>query len=89
MVEIHYHLLPAVDDGAKSIEESIEMVNRSLAEGVTHLVCTPHANHRFGYRQQLNLQKLAQIQDAIGDKMKLGIGCVFHLSQPNLEQLFQ
>jgi protein-tyrosine phosphatase len=41
-VDIHSHVLPAVDDGSPSMEISLEMLLRALAEGIDTLVLTPH-----------------------------------------------
>jgi protein-tyrosine phosphatase len=42
MVDIHSHILPNIDDGASSLEESIEMLEASVASGVDAIVATPH-----------------------------------------------
>lgn len=42
MVDIHTHILPQVDDGSKSFEDSIKMINDSLAQGIKHIILTPH-----------------------------------------------
>ncbi len=42
MVDIHCHILPDVDDGAESIEESLAMLEKSAAAGVEIVVATPH-----------------------------------------------
>ena len=44
MVDIHSHILPEVDDGSHSIEESVEMCRASAQDGVTIMVATPHAH---------------------------------------------
>jgi protein-tyrosine phosphatase len=41
-VDIHCHLLPALDDGAKSIEESLAMARMAVADGIETIVATPH-----------------------------------------------
>ena len=46
MVDIHCHILPALDDGAKSLDESVEMAEMAIADGITHVVATPHASMR-------------------------------------------
>ena len=47
MIDIHSHCLPALDDGAKNVSESIDMLTDSYSQGVERCVCTPHANvHR-------------------------------------------
>lgn len=40
--DIHSHLIPGIDDGARTIEESVEMVGQLSALGFTHLITTPH-----------------------------------------------
>jgi protein-tyrosine phosphatase len=42
MIDIHSHLLPGIDDGSRSLGQSLEVLRRMVAEGVTGLVCTPH-----------------------------------------------
>jgi protein-tyrosine phosphatase len=42
MIDIHTHLLPGVDDGARTIGQSLEVLERFAAAGVTCAVCTPH-----------------------------------------------
>ena len=42
MLDIHAHLLPGVDDGARSWEEAVRMLEAAREAGVTELVATPH-----------------------------------------------
>lgn len=42
MVDIHCHILPRIDDGARSMEESIAMVRIARASGVDKIAATPH-----------------------------------------------
>jgi protein-tyrosine phosphatase len=41
-VDIHCHLLPTLDDGAKNIEESLAMARMAVADGIEAIVATPH-----------------------------------------------
>jgi len=87
LVEIHYHLLFGVDDGPKTLADSIALAEASIAEGVTHIVATPHSNHEYRFDRQVNGEKLAIINEALGGRATLGLGCDFHLSYENLEDL--
>lgn len=40
--DIHSHILPGIDDGSTSVEESIEMLKMLKTQGVTDIVATPH-----------------------------------------------
>jgi protein-tyrosine phosphatase len=41
-VDIHCHLLPGIDDGAKDVTESLAMARLAVADGISTIVCTPH-----------------------------------------------
>ncbi len=47
LVDIHNHILPGIDDGAKTVEESIELIKGFGEFGVTNFVCTPHIMHNY------------------------------------------
>ena len=42
MIDIHSHILNSVDDGSKSIEQSLAMLKEEENQGVTDVVLTPH-----------------------------------------------
>lgn len=42
MVDWHTHILPAMDDGSKSIEESVQMLRMLSEQGVSRVIATPH-----------------------------------------------
>jgi tyrosine-protein phosphatase YwqE len=85
MVDIHCHILPGLDDGAESVEISLEMAEAAIAEGITHVVGTPHANARFAFRPELVQQRRDEIQAKLGNRLVVGTGCDFHLSFENLK----
>src|SRR5262245_38768070 len=43
MLDLHAHYLPAIDDGAKSVDDSIAMLRLAAADGIKTVVATPHA----------------------------------------------
>ncbi|AIF67934.1 tyrosine protein phosphatase [Terribacillus saccharophilus] len=48
MIDIHCHILPGVDDGARTLEDSIEMAKAAAAQGIQTIVATPHhRNNQF------------------------------------------
>ena len=87
MVDIHYHLLFGVDDGPQTLEDATALAEASIKEGVTHIVATPHANYTFLFNPQVNREKLDKLQDRLGGRVTLGLGCDFHLSFENLQDI--
>ena len=40
--DMHCHILPGVDHGSQSVEESLEMLRAEIDMGITHIICTSH-----------------------------------------------
>ena len=89
MVDIHCHILPALDDGAKEESVAKEMAAMAAADGVTHIVATPHSNYEYKFDPEVNQRKRDELQAIIGDSLTLLLGCDFHLSYENLEDVRQ
>ena len=53
MLDLHCHYLPAVDDGARTLEESLELARAAVADGIDTAVLTPHI-HPGRYRNTLS-----------------------------------
>ncbi|MDQ0219251.1 tyrosine protein phosphatase [Peribacillus cavernae] len=45
MIDIHCHILPGIDDGAQTIEDSMAMAKLAVQEGITSIIATPHHNN--------------------------------------------
>lgn len=85
MIDIHSHILPEVDDGPKSWDVCEAMCRMAAADGITHMVATPHANDRYHYDRVYLKGLVAHLQTLVGDALKLTIGCDFHLSYDNVQ----
>jgi protein-tyrosine phosphatase len=85
MIDIHHHLLFGVDDGPRDLDSSVAQAEAAVADGLTHIVCTPHANDVYEFNPETNQQRLAAIRERVGGKLTLGLGCDFHLSFDNIE----
>ena len=83
MIDFHSHLLPGIDDGSRNTEVTQEILRSSKAQGVTHMVATPHFypwNDRiedFLNRRDRALEetrRLTEDQEAF-DHPELYLGC--------------
>lgn len=59
MIDIHTHLLPGVDDGSRTSEQSLKVLERFAAAGVTCVVCTPHLAASEANRVPLDRYRVA------------------------------
>src|ERR1700722_11358499 len=89
MIDIHHHLLWGMDDGASNFETSVAMAKMAAADGISHIVCTPHANGQYAYDPVMIGEKIEVLQrllDSEGVAIKLGVGCDFHMSYENIQE---
>ena len=79
IVDIHSHLLPGVDDGAQTLEDSIGLAKEAVKQGVSHQILTPH--HRNGRYNNYakNVRTATQALQSIYDQE--GIPLTLHASQ--------
>lgn len=62
MIDLHCHILPGIDDGAKSLEETLEMARIAVSEGIHHIIATPHY---IQYSDYLDKQGIENLVDEI------------------------
>jgi protein-tyrosine phosphatase len=85
MVDIHCHILPSLDDGAKSLEDAVAMVKMAGAAGTTDIVATPHANHHYPFSPEQIALKISELCEATGNILNIHSGCDFHLNAGNIQ----
>ncbi|MBR3161935.1 MAG: capsular biosynthesis protein [Bacilli bacterium] len=79
MIDIHTHILPGIDDGAKTIEESLNILKKAHNYGITDIVLTPHfiVNSKFNTNNKdkyklLNILKEELVSNNINVNLYLG-----------------
>jgi protein-tyrosine phosphatase len=65
MIDIHCHILPGLDDGAKDLEESLAMARQAYLDGIRHIIATPHYNDKFRVTRSTVLQAVADFQQEL------------------------
>ena len=79
-IDFHSHVLPGIDDGSRSVLESIRMLKMEASQGIRHVVATPHFySHRdnptqFLVRRQESELRLREEMEKHSDLPKLSIG---------------
>jgi len=85
LIDIHCHVLFGLDDGARTLEDSLAMVRMAAEHGTTDLVATPHANLVFHFEPERIAERIEQVREAAGGALRLYTGCDFHLSFDNIQ----
>lgn len=63
------------------------MCRMASADGIEHIVATPHANERYHYDRRYMTELLGTLRQRIGRFPQLTLGCDFHLSYENFQDL--
>ncbi len=61
------------------------MAELALADGITHVIATPHANNEFAFHLENNLRAARELAERLEGRLQVATGCDFHLSYENLE----
>jgi protein-tyrosine phosphatase len=78
-----------VDDGPKTLEQSIEMLRLAVDNGTTDIVASPHANHEFKFEPDVIAGKIEELRQAVNGAIRIHSGCDFHLSFDNIQDSLQ
>ena len=89
MVDLHSHIIPGIDDGAKTMTDAVAMCRMAADDGVDTMVATPH---RFdGVYDNLPAaelrRRLAAVQEAVGPVPRLVLGCELLFGHDIVEKL--
>jgi protein-tyrosine phosphatase len=84
MVDLHCHILPGIDDGAQTIEDSMAMAEDAIRDGITCVVATPHASTEYRFDYAKVRAACEQLQSLLKGRLTVATGCDFHLNPENL-----
>jgi protein-tyrosine phosphatase len=88
MVDLHHHLLYGLDDGSPDLETSVAMARAAAADGITHVVATPHASSSWRFDPDLVAARLGTLRQTLAREaipLTIASGCDFHISYENVQ----
>ena len=68
IIDFHSHILPGIDDGSQSVEESIALLRKEAEQGVTQVIATPHFYPRYDAPEQF-LKRRSEAEAALREEM--------------------
>ena len=91
LTDIHCHLLPKVDDGAKNEEEALKLLEMEYAQGVRRIIVTPHYRIEMFETDQERIEQqyrwLKAAAEQLYDDLEIYLGCEYHANSGILEDL--
>lgn len=91
LFDIHCHIVPFVDDGARTRDEALNMLSMEYQQGVKNIIVTPHCRQQMFETPMEEIKKqfwvLRNLSRQIGSDLKLYLGCEFHANMEMVEML--
>ena len=90
MIDFHNHILPDVDDGPSSMEESLQMLASAASQGITEVVNTVHFQHPKSNPKKVEYSNVIKVHNKLLEQIKIrAINIKVHLASevfflPNL-----
>lgn len=93
IIDIHCHLLPGIDDGSKSWDESLRMAQQAVAEGIVAMIVTPHQLGQYSVTTGNQIRRLtAEFQErleAAGIPLQVFAGADVRIAEDMIARLKQ
>jgi protein-tyrosine phosphatase len=67
VIDLHSHILPAVDDGPRTLDGSLELARAAVADGTRTILATPHVNDDPRIGPELVAERLAELRPALAE----------------------
>lgn len=73
VIDFHSHILPGIDDGSRSVDESLEMLRMEAEQGINHVVATPHFYPQHDTPERF-LKRRAEAEAILREEMQKYVG---------------
>lgn len=82
LTDVHCHIIPGVDDGAKDLETARCMLRREYRDGVRRIIVTPHYRRNMFETPMETIRKqfgrLQAVAKEVGEDLQIELGCEYH-----------
>lgn len=88
MIDLHMHIIPAVDDGAENLEISEQMLRMAIEQGVEVVFATSHsfAHKKYTEHTRVQYRKLQKLMKEKGLPVEIYLGCEVFLDPDHIDQ---
>lgn len=90
-IDVHSHILPGIDDGSKTMDQTMNMLRMAYEDGIRTIIATPHAHEG---RMQITISDLEESVKRVQENcikrypdMKLYLGCEIYYSHESIRLL--
>lgn len=73
MIDLHCHILPAIDDGAANLQESLSLLRLAQEQGITHMVATPHIHPGYFDNTPEQIVQLTALLKAAAEQADINV----------------
>jgi protein-tyrosine phosphatase len=67
LIDLHSHILPGVDDGARTLQEAVEIGRAAAADGITTIAATPHVRDDYPTEAERMERRVERVREALAE----------------------
>lgn len=67
MIDLHSHILPGVDDGARTLDEAVDIARAAVEDGIRAIAATPHVREDYPTPPDLMERRVGQVREAVSE----------------------
>ena len=86
MIDLHTHILPGIDDGARDRDDALAMLRLATEDGITTIVATPHAHHSQGVDVRAAVSDLNDLASAASIPVRVLPGAEVRIASGLIER---
>src|SRR5262245_18238570 len=68
MIDLHSHILPGIDDGARTLDDSLGIARAAVTDGIVAIAGTPHVRDDWPTEPALMEARVAELRNAIEEE---------------------
>ena len=87
-IDLHSHILPGVDDGARNDDQALDMLRAAVADGTQIIAATPHAHHVRAHQITDGVARLRELAAGAGIEIEIIPGHEARLA-PDIAERYQ
>lgn len=87
LIDLHCHIIPGVDDGARNDEQALHMLRAAEEDGISTIVATPHAGHATREQIEAGVEHITRLAEEADINIRVLAGCEIRIGADLVQRI--